>query len=85
MTRWWSDCSAAQVKENTGKFSCKNLTVTEFPALRWKVWARFKSDPAVADDDCDCKCFDVRNLPDGDAILDNHGIMEPIGRSEKFC
>ena len=24
------------------------------------------------------------NLPDGEAIRDSHGIIEPIGRSEKF-
>ena len=70
------------MKGSTGKFSCQNLTVTEFPALRWKVWARFKS---VAEEQrMTLIAIHVFNLPDGEAILDNHGIIEPIGRSEKF-
>ena len=69
-----------------------NLAIAEFPAIRWKVWTCFKPVPFVkmtvsvfccAHKCLDYDCFVFKYLPDGEAILDSQGMIEPIGRSLK--
>ena len=113
--RWW--CSIRLLLQIMGLTLCVciepesgYLTIAEFPAIRWKVWTRFKSalhgenfcvslllffqtnvkPPAVSKEKYNwrskdfCSRIFVWNLPEGEEILDNQGIIEPIGRSEKF-